>query len=251
MAHTILSIQLTDAGLAVGLDRTGHDAGSIADTLVRPATDQHSDILIPAIDELLASARCGVADLTGIAFDAGPGGFTRIRVACAVAQGLAFSHDIPVAPIDSLASAALAAWADNGATGSTRVLVAMDARMGECYVGDYHVQPGSVAALAGAQLVPADGLAEWLGTVRDVESSALVLTAGDALARYDVTAPSHVARDMGMPRASALIHAVMQLARQSADWVTAAHAAPRYIRNKVALNVHEQAARRGDQAARR
>jgi tRNA threonylcarbamoyladenosine biosynthesis protein TsaB len=75
-------------------------------------------------------SRLGFADLHGIAFAAGPGSFTGLRVACGVAQGLAFAHQLPVIPVGTLDAMALA-------SGGEQVLVLLDARMGEVYYGRF------------------------------------------------------------------------------------------------------------------
>ena len=89
-----------------------------------------SETLLPAIMALLAEHQLSLRNLDGIAFGAGPGAFTGLRVAAGVTQGLAFAADLPVAPIETLAAVA---WA-NGAEYS---LAMLDARMNEVYVGRY------------------------------------------------------------------------------------------------------------------
>ncbi len=248
MPTAVLSISLSDGGLAVGLKR--HAAGSVSDVLdmlVLPMVDQHSEVLLPAIDDLLQSSGCSVSDLSGVAFDAGPGGFTRIRVACAVAQGVAFARSLPVAGIDSLAAIALAAVRAQEASAPCHVLVAMDARMGECYVAGYQVAASHVTTIVPAELVAVPGLSQWLQecSARVLETSTgRLLVTGDALCRYPDTALPANAAGVRMPGARDLIGAVMTLADQTSDWVEASKAAPRYVRNKVALNVAEQAQKR-------
>ena len=63
---------------------------------------QASAALIPQALALLAQAQLAVADLHAIAFGRGPGAFTGLRAACAVAQGLAWGAGVPVLPIDTL-----------------------------------------------------------------------------------------------------------------------------------------------------
>ncbi|HLA36797.1 MAG TPA: tRNA (adenosine(37)-N6)-threonylcarbamoyltransferase complex dimerization subunit type 1 TsaB, partial [Rhodocyclaceae bacterium] len=89
-----------------------------------------SERLLPWVYELLVEAGIGMAQLDGVAFGAGPGGFTGLRLACGIAQGLAFGLDRPVVAISTLAALALA-------SGETRVWTCLDARMNEVYCAAY------------------------------------------------------------------------------------------------------------------
>lgn len=93
---------------------------------------QSSATLIPAIMALLAQAGLKLSDLQAICFGQGPGAFTGLRTACAVAQGLAMGADLPVLPINTLLCVAQAARAS-----CPRVLVVMDARMNQVYSAAY------------------------------------------------------------------------------------------------------------------
>ncbi|MFP5344139.1 MAG: 30S ribosomal protein S2, partial [Gammaproteobacteria bacterium] len=66
------------------------------------AGQRHSEILLAMIDRLLAEADCGMEDLDGIAFGAGPGSFTGLRIACGIAQGLALAGGLPVLGVSTL-----------------------------------------------------------------------------------------------------------------------------------------------------
>src|SRR5687768_16089069 len=90
------------------------------------AGNASSELILPQIQALLDTANIPLKDLDGIAFGAGPGAFTGVRIACGVAQGLGFGANIPLAGVNTLLAAAQASDAD-------KVIVCLDARMGEIY----------------------------------------------------------------------------------------------------------------------
>jgi tRNA threonylcarbamoyladenosine biosynthesis protein TsaB len=96
------------------------------------APRQHTQLILPMVDELLLEADIQIQDLDAIAFGQGPGAFTGVRIAIGVIQGLAFAHDLPVIPISTLA-----ALAQHVAKEHDCVAVAIDARMQEIYWGLY------------------------------------------------------------------------------------------------------------------
>src|SRR6218665_3153011 len=100
---------------------------------------QASARMLPEIKALLASAGVQRDDLDAIAFGQGPGAFTGLRTACAVAQGLAFGLSKPVLAIDSLMLVAEDARAQGA---GDDVWVAMDARIGEIYAARYRWADG-------------------------------------------------------------------------------------------------------------
>src|SRR5574337_245059 len=91
---------------------------------------RHSEDLLPSILQMLAEAELSLRQLDALAFAAGPGAFTGLRLACGVIQGLALGARLPVVPVSSLQALALGAPLG-------QVLVATDARMGEIYAAAY------------------------------------------------------------------------------------------------------------------
>jgi tRNA threonylcarbamoyladenosine biosynthesis protein TsaB len=142
---------------------TSTDLGSIAiwrdGELLRrdcPAGRSHSETLLPLIRSTLHEAGLGFSDLGGIAFAAGPGSFTGLRVACGVAQGLAFAHALPIIPVGTLEAMALASAGE-------KVIILLDARMGEVYHGRFadSVPFGEVAVCPPSAL-PLPDSGDWL-----------------------------------------------------------------------------------------
>ena len=98
------------------------------------APRQQTELILPMVDELLAESGLALTQLTALAYSCGPGAFTGVRIAAAVAQGLAFGAGLPVVPVSSLQTLAQAAYRQYGARA---VLAAFDARMQEIYAGAY------------------------------------------------------------------------------------------------------------------
>src|SRR5579864_7147715 len=98
------------------------------------ASNAHSERVMPLVREVLADAGWGLRELDAVAFGAGPGAFTGVRIACGIAQGLALGAGLPVVPVGTLEALAEEAWRVHG---HARVLAVLDARMREVYVGAY------------------------------------------------------------------------------------------------------------------
>lgn len=119
------------------------------------APRRHTALILPMIDGLLAEAGLRPGQLDAIAFGRGPGSFTGVRIAAGVVQGIALGLDLPVLPLSTLAGLALGCHL---MTGAKRILVALDARMGELYSAAYAVQGRHQLELIGqeALLKPAE-----------------------------------------------------------------------------------------------
>jgi tRNA threonylcarbamoyladenosine biosynthesis protein TsaB len=99
-----------------------------------PGGAMASSTLIPAALALLAQAGLTLRELDAIVFGAGPGSFTGLRTACAVAQGLGYGAGVPLLPVDTLlAVAEEARHALAPAGGAFQVVAVLDARMDEVY----------------------------------------------------------------------------------------------------------------------
>jgi tRNA threonylcarbamoyladenosine biosynthesis protein TsaB len=124
----------------------------------------HAGRLLPMADELLRAAGIAIGDLDAVAFGRGPGGFTGLRIAAGIAQGLAAGGDRPILPVSTLATVAAGA---RRVAGAARVLACMDARMGQVYWAAYDCRrdapvPVTAERLSGPGEVALPG-AGWFG----------------------------------------------------------------------------------------
>jgi tRNA threonylcarbamoyladenosine biosynthesis protein TsaB len=140
---------------SVALQTTG---GVLVREIAAPR--EQTERLIAYTDELLAEAGIRLEDLHGIAFGRGPGSFTGLRVSAAVAQGLAAASGVALLPVSSLLCLAETAWAE---AGCDRVLVCVDAHMGEVYSAFAERRGGTVAIVGDERLSAPGELAAPVG----------------------------------------------------------------------------------------
>jgi tRNA threonylcarbamoyladenosine biosynthesis protein TsaB len=197
------------------------------------AVQAHSSLILPAVRELLERAGLRLGHLNGIAYGAGPGSFTGLRIGCGVAQGLAYGAGLSVVGICTLLALAEASGAD-------RVIACLDARMGEVYHAAYVRQDGiwtevhapGVYAPETVPVVPGEG---WYGVGSGWAAHGERLQrryAGQVVATRSQTFPH--AREIAVLAAPQFAHGLGRPPQE---------AAPLYVRNKVALTTQEQAAR--------
>ena len=201
--------------------------------------------LLPAAQGLLEQAGTALEALDGIAFVQGPGAFTGLRTACAVAQGLGFGLGRPLLPIDGLMLVAdAAAGAAAAGRPSLEVLVAMDARMDEIYAGRYRLGVGGNRG-AEPRWQVADAPALWTMAALSEACAAMApdLIAGSALAAFGerVRWPRAVRRVAHAQDRSAALARLALAAWADGATVSAAAGMPLYLRDKVASTSAERA----------
>jgi tRNA threonylcarbamoyladenosine biosynthesis protein TsaB len=197
------------------------------------AENRHSELLVPMLQRMLASAGIKAGDVDVFAFGQGPGSFTGIRIACGIVQGMAFGAARPVVPVPSLLALAEQCGDDD-------VLAAVDARMGEAYLAAYSRDGDDWKEVAAPLLADADGLPDlparaWTGTGSGFDRHAWLREAyGERIARR---------REGDLPRAWAVARIAERRFTAGAA-IAAEHAAPLYLRDKVALTIEERRAKR-------
>jgi tRNA threonylcarbamoyladenosine biosynthesis protein TsaB len=194
------------------------------------APRRHTQLALPWADELLAEAGLRKSQLDALAVGRGPGAFTGVRLAIALVQGLALALDRPVLPVSTLAVLAMQGRGE-------RLLAAIDARMGEVYLGEFLRDADGLVTAAGEESLcpPAQALLPaaavfGVGTGFGAESGALVARLGTTLAGFDAGALPHAA-DLAKLAARAYVRG---------EAVDAARIEPAYLRDKVALTLAEQ-----------
>jgi tRNA threonylcarbamoyladenosine biosynthesis protein TsaB len=152
-----------------------------------------------------------------------------LRIACGIAQGLAFARGLPVAGVSSFEALAEEAGAD-------RVVACIDARMREVYYAALERRDGRweeavsgrCVAPAAAPPPPGDG---WVAC-------------GSGLAAYpDFLQNTPMRMAAVRPEVHPTAWAVARLAGprlEAGEGVDASRAAPAYLRDKVALTMDEQ-----------
>ncbi|MBA3660563.1 MAG: tRNA (adenosine(37)-N6)-threonylcarbamoyltransferase complex dimerization subunit type 1 TsaB [Gammaproteobacteria bacterium] len=141
----ILAFDTAYSGCTVALQFNQRIASRFEDT-----TSQQTHYILPLIEELLAEVGASIADLDFIAYGRGPGRFTGVRIANALAQGLAYAHHKPLIPISSLAVLAQSAAIKHG---WPCIVTAVDARMGQIYLACFEVNHTGMVELRGQEEV--------------------------------------------------------------------------------------------------
>ncbi len=118
------------------------------------APREHTRLILPMMDALLAEAALTVHDLDAVAFGRGPGSFTGVRIATGIIHGVALGADLPVLPVSTLAAMAQACFDEHPVAAA---FTAMDARMGEIYWAVYRRNAQGLAELLGEESVTLAG----------------------------------------------------------------------------------------------
>lgn len=194
------------------------------------AGQQHSQLLLPMVQELLSQAGLMLNQLDGIAFGEGPGSFTGLRIGCGVAQGLAFGAGLPVAGISTLLALAAASTGE-------RVIACLDARIGEVYHAAYEKRGSAWETVSEPRLCYAHEAPELAGQGWVGAGSGFAAYRDALHQRYE----GQLAQTNGaaFPQASAIAQLAVPLFERGKG-ADAALAAPVYIRNKVALKMSER-----------
>ncbi|PHM45282.1 tRNA threonylcarbamoyladenosine biosynthesis protein TsaB [Xenorhabdus mauleonii] len=189
---------------------------------------EHTQRILPMVQDVLSKGNIGLQQLDALAFGRGPGSFTGVRIGIGIAQGLALGAELPMIGISSLKTMAQGAFRLKGAT---QVLVAIDARMGEVYWGQY----------------TRNALGEWQGdeteaVLKPEQAQAMMNSlsgewaiAGTGWEAYPQLLDSHLAlitSDITLPHAEDMLPLAVQM-WEAGEATAVEHAEPVYLRNEV------------------
>ena len=189
---------------------------------------QHSQKILPLIDELLNKANCKLKDLDVIGFGQGPGSFTGVRISVAIAQGLAYSTNLPLVGVSTLAVMAQQALEQFGAND---VYSSIDARMGEIYFAQYQAKDG-LMTLKGEERVFKPELLD--ATLIDINIDAAGVGTGFKSYPDSLTAFNNVTiqSEISLPDAHYML-ALVEAQYLAGKGVQASDAQPKYVRDTV------------------
>ncbi|MDI9222559.1 tRNA (adenosine(37)-N6)-threonylcarbamoyltransferase complex dimerization subunit type 1 TsaB [Pantoea sp. EA-12] len=194
------------------------------------APRDHTQRILPLVQELLQLQQLDLTALDALAFGRGPGSFTGVRIGIGIAQGLALGANLPMIGISSLATMAQGAWR---LTGAKRVLAAIDARMGEVYWAEYQRDENGEWLGAETEAVLKPEAAE----ARIAQLSGEWATVGTGWQAYphllNGSAAKLITTDITLPAAEDMLP-LAQCALLRGETVAVEHAEPVYLRNEVA-----------------
>lgn len=219
MKHNLLAIDASTEALSLALHFKGKTF-----THFEVCPQQHSQKILPLVDALLSEANCTLKDLDGIVYGRGPGSFTGVRIGVAVAQGLAYSAGLKLHGVSTLQAMAQEALQTQDCD---EVISAIDARMGEIYLGHFGKdEQGNAIAKQAEIVVKPDALHDSFNGVKGVGTG--WQTYADDAQRLNVS----VIDSVSLPNALYML-ASGDIAFSNGDTVMAQDAQPHYVRDTV------------------
>lgn len=231
---------------------------SLVEEKVSTQSQGHAEQLLPMIDQLLLQAELQRQDVHGVVFGQGPGGFTGLRIAAGMAQGLGLGLDIPVFPVSSLLAVAETV---RPATPSTLIVSVLDARMQEAFLAAWQeVGESELVAVQAPSLVAAEQIPLWVEQLRKglatqtgaapngfADGAAVpVVLVGSGVRQFpEVAAIPGVTLHAEAEPSAAVMARIGLRAWKSKRFIPADQAAPLYVRDKVAFTTQERESGQG------
>ena len=145
----------------------------------RLAPRLHNRHVLAMVDDIVRTAELAADACDVLAYGAGPGSFTGVRIGAAVAQGIGLAAGAKLVAVPSAAVAAETARRASGLRGE--IAVCRESRPGWHYIARYQLDHAGVDCIAFDQLVATNTLGESPAATRSSLSAQDVLD-GDRLA---------------------------------------------------------------------
>jgi len=143
---TILGIETSTAVCSVGL---ANEFGLQSErSLIE--SHIHSEKLLTLIQELCDEQKMKLSQLDGVAISIGPGSFTGLRIGLSTAKGLCFALEKPLIAVPTFASLAKSVTMSHPEC--ARIVVCIDAKQREYYIGAYEQNNGTVREVLAVQI---------------------------------------------------------------------------------------------------
>ena len=194
-----------------------------------PSGKNYSGNILPEIKILLNESNLKIKDIEAVAFGAGPGSFTGIRVACGIAYGIAYANNLPIIGVNTLEALAFLSGHENS-------ISCIDARMGQVYLGIYQNKNDVIRPLIEEGVFNPSELPE----LPEIKKAIVI---GSGLSPYREQFKTHYAgiELKYFDDNCLLAPAIGTLAiGQFGNGFNLKNATPIYIRNKVALTTKER-----------
>ena len=144
---TLLALEFSSDRRSVALARGGEVVAEAVQQTVSRATDA-----LGLIEKVLADAKISREEIEVIAVGLGPGSYTGIRAAIAVAQGWQLAREIKLLGVSSVEAIAAQAQAEKI---FGRFNLVIDAQRGEFYLAAWEISAGSRREILPLRIVPA------------------------------------------------------------------------------------------------
>jgi len=223
----ILAIDTSADACSVSISIPGRESVERYEVVPR----RHNQVIFDMLQDLVPGGDLRARGVDCLAYSAGPGSFTGLRIAASAVQGLAFSNGLPVVGVSTLAVLAQCALEDGLADASERVLSLIDARVGEVYCGIYAYE----------ERVAVERTAPWVTSPGDLSlpDDEPLRAVGDGL-RYREDFPQQTAQILqvaegaveSMPRARGVV-ALARAKYDRGECGAASDVQPVYVRDEI------------------
>ncbi len=200
------------------------------------AGSAHSGQILPLIQKLLQETNTKLADIDVIAYGAGPGSFTGVRIACSVAQGLALARGIPLVGVSGLQAIAYRAYEQYG---WSNVVSILDARMHEVYVSAFRIEGGVAKEVTETRVCRPD---VWLQEHQKNFANETWYAVGDGLVAYPQLESYFAKTDNNARPQAQAIGKIGAAAFLNGETLSPEQALPHYVRQRVALTIAQRQA---------